>query len=128
MLTPVNKLVTSIPLLSTIVQAACASCREFLSPSDLIRDLNSGGVSVPGPDYTTIASKIDEVVLPPSSGRLDGEAGVTNIWLQDKCPSDLAGHILQAVDPNVLQIMRWAFAGKPGGQVPQGCSPAGAYP
>jgi pimeloyl-ACP methyl ester carboxylesterase len=123
---PVNKLINALPVVRAVVDAFCQSCTEFLPPNAFLDDLNAGGVTVPGPDYTTIASRLDELVIPPSSGILD-EPGVTNVWLQDKCAADLAGHFLQAVDPNVLQIMRWAFAGKPG-PMPTGCSLNGAYP
>jgi hypothetical protein len=97
-----------------------------MPPSALLDALNAGGVTVRGPTYTAIASRNDEVIRPPSSGVLD-EAGVTNVWLQDKCETALAGHFVQALSTDVLQIMRWAFAGKPGG-VPQGCSEDGSYP
>lgn len=122
----VNNLVTRIPLVNSIVRSICASCTDLLTPSEFNTALSAGGITVPGPDYTTIATRTDEVVVPPSSGIIE-EEGVSNVWLQDKCPVDLTGHALLAVDPNVLQIMRWAFAGKQG-PMPQGCSTSGAYP
>jgi len=112
-----NLLVKQIPGISPALRAVCDSCDEFLPPSAFLDDLNRGGVTVPGVDYTTIASKFDEMVLPYTSGLLD-EPGVTNIVLQNQCSGllnqDLAGHLSQAVDPNVTAFILWALKGKQG--------------
>jgi triacylglycerol esterase/lipase EstA (alpha/beta hydrolase family) len=118
----VNLLVKTVPGLSDVLRSVCASCDEFLTPSTFVDDLNRGGVTVPGPDYTTIASKLDEFVLPYTSGLLD-EPGVTNIVIQKQCGFilDLAGHLAQAIDPNVTAWILWALGGKQG-RIP-GCIP-----
>ncbi|BEJ17154.1 hypothetical protein CspHIS471_0605550 [Cutaneotrichosporon sp. HIS471] len=118
-----NLLVKTIPGISPTLRAICASCDEFLTPSTFIADLNNGGVTVPGPDYTTIASKLDELVVPYTSGILD-EPGVTNIVIQKQCGLilDLSGHFAQAVDPNVTAWILWALGGK-NGPIP-GCIPS----
>lgn len=119
----INALVRTIPGVSDIVRALCKSCDEFLPPSQFITDLNAGGVTVPGPVYTTIASKLDEFVLPYTSGILN-EPGVTNIVIQQQCGfiPDLSGHLAQAVDPNVAAWILWSLKGKQGG-IP-GCIPS----
>ncbi|CAK9786980.1 lipase class 2 [Cutaneotrichosporon oleaginosum] len=122
----INNFVTKIPFVNALVRSVCQSCTELVTPSDFLSNLNNGPLAMPGVDYTNIATRTDELVIPPSSGHIE-EPGVTNIWLQDKCPTDLSEHILLAVDPNVLQIIRWAFAGKPG-PWPTGCSLTGAFP
>lgn len=113
----IDKLVHTIPGVSPAVRAICASCDEFLNPSQFITDLNAGGVSVPGPGYTTIVSKLDEFVLPYTSGTLN-EPGVTNIVIQDQCIKNLAvditGHLAQAADLNVLAFVKWGLNGKKG--------------
>ncbi|WOO78875.1 Extracellular esterase EstB [Vanrija pseudolonga] len=116
-------LVHTIPGVTPAVRAVCKSCVEFLPPSAFLDDLNRGGVSVPGVDYTTISSKLDEFVLPYTSGQLTGEPGVTNIVIQTQCGwiPDLAGHLAQAVDPNVTAWILWALGGKKG-PIP-GCVP-----
>ncbi|GMK57709.1 hypothetical protein CspeluHIS016_0405430 [Cutaneotrichosporon spelunceum] len=118
-----NKIVAMVPGISPAVRAVCASCDEFLPPSSFIDDLNNGGITVPGPDYTTIASQLDEVVIPYTSGIIN-EPGVTNIVIQQKCGliPDLSGHFAQAVDPNVTAWILWALAGK-NGPMP-GCVPS----
>lgn len=106
-----NKLMRAIPGMSTLVGSVCGSCEEFLPPSQFISDLEEGGITRPGPTYTSIMSRYDEVVVPYTSGRID-EPGVTNIVLQDRCGLDFAGHLSQAVDPNVTNLILWSLKGK----------------
>jgi triacylglycerol esterase/lipase EstA (alpha/beta hydrolase family) len=110
-----NLLVRTIPGVPETLRLACESCDEFLNPSAFLDDLQRGGVSVPGPDYTTIVSRIDEFVLPYTSGILN-EPGVTNIVIQEQCGliPDTSGHLAQAIDPNVTAWILWALKGKQG--------------
>jgi pimeloyl-ACP methyl ester carboxylesterase len=90
------------PVLGTALAPLCASCREFLHGSPFLRKMSSGGgPAVPGVTYTMIMTSHDELVKPYTSGRLDERNGakVTNIVLQDHCPSDLAEHAAVAFDP-----------------------------
>ena len=99
-------LLTTVPGLSLVLRTACGACTEYLAPSSFLTDLARGGVAVPGPTYTSIVSRYDEVVTPYTSGVL-GEPGATDIVLQDACPSDVPGHLSQAIDPNVTaQILK----------------------
>lgn len=97
----IAKELLKLPGIGDLVKAGCGPCDEYLPPSSFLDELAEGGISVPGPTYTSIVSKGDEVVTPYTSGVL-GEPGTTDIVLQDKCPSDHVGHLGQAVDPNVL--------------------------
>ncbi|SFW92331.1 esterase/lipase family protein [Amycolatopsis australiensis] len=101
-------LLTSVPGLGAIVTTACGACTEYLAPSAFLDDLARGGVHVPGPAYTSIVSKYDEVVTPYTSGILN-EPGTTDTVLQDFCPSDASGHLSQAVDPNVTGLILHAL-------------------
>jgi triacylglycerol lipase len=78
----------------------CPSCPEFIQGSDFLNTLNAGGAAVPGVTYTMIMTKDDELVVPYTSGYLDG---ANNIVVQDQCPNDVSEHILMAVDPVVLR-------------------------
>lgn len=98
-----------------LLNGLCDACNEYLPPSAFLTDLNRNGVSVPGPTYTNIVSKYDEVVLPYTSGVLN-EPGVTNIVLQNRCWLDFSGHLTQAIDPNVTANILWALNGKSGPQ------------
>ncbi|MEV7099270.1 lipase [Amycolatopsis sp. NPDC051045] len=101
-------LLTSVPGLGAILRTACGACTEYLAPSAFLDDLARGGVHVPGPSYTSIVSRHDEVVTPYTSGIL-GEPGTTDIVLQDFCAADAAGHLSQAIDPNVTGLILHAL-------------------
>ncbi|HEY2207484.1 MAG TPA: alpha/beta fold hydrolase [Pseudonocardia sp.] len=86
----------------------CGSCREFLHGSPFLRKMSSdGGPAVPGVTYTMIMTRHDELVVPYTSGRMPHRDGaeVTNIVLQDHCPSDLAEHVAVAFDPVTAQYI-----------------------
>jgi triacylglycerol lipase len=101
-------LLATVPGLRGILTTACGSCTEYLAPSAFLDDLARGGVHVPGPSYTSIVSRYDEVVTPYTSGILN-EPGATDIVLQDFCRSDVSGHLSQAVDPNVTGLILHAL-------------------
>lgn len=84
----------------------CVACNEFAPASSFMTDLNAGGVTVPGVEYTSIVSRYDTVVTPYTSGILAPADNVTNIVLQDVCAFDFSGHVGLAVDPNVSTIVR----------------------
>jgi triacylglycerol lipase len=90
----------------------CTACAEQLAfGSPFLARLNSGG-ETPGPvDYTVVETTFDEIVLPYTSAFLAGPAGrVTNVALQDRCPSDIAGHLGITTDPVALQWVENALA------------------
>ncbi len=60
--------------------------------SDLVRKVYGNGDTKPGPHYTTIVTKYDEIATPFTNGFLEGD-NVTNILLQDDCPVDLSEHL-----------------------------------
>lgn len=81
--------------------------------SAFITQLNEGGDTRPGIDYTTIATQYDEIVTPYRSQFLTAGPGATvsNITIQNGCPVDLDEHeslvfaprtralVLNALDP-----------------------------
>lgn len=87
----------------------CVACNEFDPNSSFIRDLNQGGVTVAGPQYTSIVTKYDTVVTPYTSGILAPAPNVTNIVLQDVCSSDFSGHVGLAIDPNIASLVKNAL-------------------
>ena len=79
--------------------------------SDYTRELWADGLTLPaGPKYTVISTKFDVVVTPYTSQALPG---ANNIVLQDKCPSDLAGHVGLFNDGPTLQMTLNALADGP---------------
>ncbi|MDT4951116.1 MAG: triacylglycerol lipase [Pseudonocardiales bacterium] len=89
--------------ISDAVATFCGSCEEFLEGSPFLTHLYADGVyAVPGVTYTTIMTKLDELVIPYTSGRLTAP-NATNLVVQDQCPIDLAEHLAVAFDPTVGQ-------------------------
>ncbi|WP_406231073.1 esterase/lipase family protein [Nocardia sp. NBC_01009] len=72
--------------------------------SPLMIELNAGGDTVPGVQYTTIGSRVDEMIQPFENIALHGP-GARNIALQDLCPADLTGHFHMVYDPFVQQLL-----------------------
>ena len=75
----------------------CPACDEQEAGSAFLTELNAGGETVPGVDYTVIESRYDEVVTPYTSAFLSGP-NVTNITLQNQCPLDLGEHLSMPYD------------------------------
>ena len=99
----------------------CPSCRQLLHDSDFIRALFADGVvAVPGITYTTILSRIDELVVPYTAGRIDAP-GVTNIVVQDGCEADQAEHGAVAWTPRAAGYVLNAL--DPTNAVPPPCEP-----
>ena len=65
----------------------CPACTQQLAGSSFLKELSSGGDTVPGVDYTVIESRYDEVVTPYTSAFLSGPK-VTNVLLQEQCSLD----------------------------------------
>ncbi|NNN20924.1 MAG: alpha/beta fold hydrolase [Acidimicrobiales bacterium] len=70
--------------------------------SSFITNLNASGDTVAGPTYVVIETSDDEIVQPYTSAFLSG-ANVTNILVQNQCPSDNTGHIGLPYDSVALQ-------------------------
>jgi triacylglycerol esterase/lipase EstA (alpha/beta hydrolase family) len=77
--------------------ADCPACQEQDAGSSFLTNLNAGGDTVPGVNYTVIESDNDEVVTPYTSAFLSGP-NVTNILLQKQCSLDQGEHLSMAYD------------------------------
>jgi pimeloyl-ACP methyl ester carboxylesterase len=73
-----------------------------------VHQLDTGPIAQPGIVYTVIASRTDEIVTPTESAFVE-EPGVTNEYVQDFCPLDPVGHIGEAYDNNVWQLVTSAL-------------------
>ncbi len=87
----------NLPNGSAFVGAACTACNQQQAGSSFLADLNAGGDTVAGVNYTVIESRYDEVVTPYSSAFLSGP-DVTNITLQDQCSLDFGEHLSMPYD------------------------------
>ncbi len=76
----------------------CPACGEQAAGSSFLNNLNAGGETVPGVQYTVIESRYDEVVTPYTSAFLTPGPNVTNITLQDQCTLDDGEHLSMPYD------------------------------
>jgi triacylglycerol esterase/lipase EstA (alpha/beta hydrolase family) len=70
--------------------------------SAFITNLFASGDTVAGPRYVVIETSHDEIVTPYTNAFLNGP-NVTNILIQNQCPSDPTGHIGATEDSPVAQ-------------------------
>ncbi|WP_199430847.1 esterase/lipase family protein [Qaidamihabitans albus] len=80
------------------------SVRDQIRGSDFLTDLNAGGDTVPGVEYTVIQTKYDEVVTPYTSAFLEGP-DVTNVLLQDGCKLNATDHLGISFDRRAEQYV-----------------------
>ncbi len=84
-------------LAQTLLGSWCESCLQQVNTSTFMQQLNAGGDTVPGVNYTVIQTRYDEVVTPYRSAFLSGP-NVTNIRVQDSCWLDFSEHLSIAFD------------------------------
>lgn len=79
--------------------------------SDYITELTADGDTVPGVDYTVIATRYDEVSTPYQATFLEEGPGasVTNITLQDGCGIDFSDHLSMTASPRLIDITKRAL-------------------
>ncbi len=92
----------------------CLACQQQVAGSAFLRHLNAGNQTPAPVDYTVIETNHDEVVTPFSSEFLPGRPSrVTNVLLQNRCPSDATDHVGIILDPVALQLVLNSL-GRPG--------------
>jgi triacylglycerol esterase/lipase EstA (alpha/beta hydrolase family) len=87
--------------------------------------LFSGGDTVPGPRYVVIETTHDEVVTPYTNAFLSGP-DVTNVTIQNQCPSDPAEHIGLTEDSPALQNVLNQLSARPDPSFTATCTNFGA--
>jgi triacylglycerol esterase/lipase EstA (alpha/beta hydrolase family) len=85
------------PGANQFVGALCPACEQQRAGSAFVTNLNSGGETVAGVDYTVIQTRFDQVVTPYTSAFLSG-ANVHNVLLQNQCILDLGDHLSMPYD------------------------------
>jgi triacylglycerol esterase/lipase EstA (alpha/beta hydrolase family) len=97
-----EQLLTTTTGIDTLTAAVAPSVFQQHVGSAFMTNLFAGGDTVPGPRYVVIETNKDEVVQPYTNSFLSGP-GVTNILLQDQCPSDPVEHVGISSDSPALQ-------------------------
>ncbi len=90
--------------ISDLVLGSCRACRQQSAGSPFLRRLNAGDETPGRVSYTQITTRIDEVVVPHTSGYLERGRRTTNITIQDKCRLALAEHLLIPLSTPALGI------------------------
>jgi triacylglycerol esterase/lipase EstA (alpha/beta hydrolase family) len=97
------------PLVDTIAKTVgCAACSNLLPNGDAVAELTDGPIAQEGVSYTILTSKNDQLVVPTTTSFVY-EPGVRNLYVQKYCPQDPVGHIGEAYDPNVMELVRNAL-------------------
>ncbi|EOD63222.1 lipase class 2 [Amycolatopsis vancoresmycina DSM 44592] len=88
-----------IPGVPAALGTVCQACNDQAVGSDFLADLNAGGETVPGIQYTVIQTRYDDVVTPYTSAFLAPGPNVKNILLQNVCVLDFTDHLGITYDP-----------------------------
>ncbi|NGP06050.1 alpha/beta fold hydrolase [Rhodococcus sp. 14C212] len=103
--------------------------RQQLIGSRVLARLNSGTETLPGIDYTSIATRQDTVATPPENAFLQPRADsvVHNVWVEDVCPTSPADHLALLELPESLHLVKSALDPQYPETVPAPCTapPAG---
>ncbi|MEU2605137.1 esterase/lipase family protein [Streptomyces albus] len=94
------KLADQFPPIGDVVEEIGPALLQQKEGSDFLEKLNAGGDTVPGVEYTVIATRFDEVVTPYRTQFLDGP-NVRNVRVQDLCPLDISEHLAVALTDRV---------------------------
>jgi triacylglycerol esterase/lipase EstA (alpha/beta hydrolase family) len=98
-------------LASDIAPDSCpAACRQLATDSDLLRSLNSGDETPPGPDWVSIWSTDDRISIPPETASL---SGALDVRVQSVCPGRFVTHGRLPTDPAVIAMVLAELARTP---------------
>ncbi|MFI5775825.1 esterase/lipase family protein [Nocardia sp. NPDC051570] len=92
------------PLWNAFEKVTSTAAVQQAQGAPFMVELNAGGDTVPGVRYTTVGSRVDEMIQPFDNIALRGP-GATNLVLQDLCSIDLTGHFHMVYDPYVQQLL-----------------------
>lgn len=83
---------TLAPLMYPVMLALLPAFGQQVAGTELAEEVYAQGDTRPGPTYTTIVSRYDEIATPYTNQFLDGP-NATNILLQDGCALDRSEHL-----------------------------------
>lgn len=91
----------------------CDACNDLGVGGAAVRRLNDGSPIVQqGNTLTVITSRFDEMVTPTGTAFVH-EEGVRNLYVQDVCEFDPVGHLGEAYDMNVWNLVKNALDSTP---------------
>ncbi|WKD61510.1 Alpha/beta hydrolase family protein [Corynebacterium ciconiae DSM 44920] len=102
----------SVEMRATVAEGLSAGIDRLLQPSlqQLLRGSraieaqNTPAETVPGPRYTTIATRVDEMIWDVDVQSIHGPMA-QNLVVQDVCPHNLGGHMYSPYNPTVMSAV-----------------------
>ncbi|MGC4921393.1 esterase/lipase family protein [Streptomyces sp. DT197] len=88
-----TRLLPHFPGAEKLLNDKTPALADQIAGSPFLTRLNEGGDTVPGVQYTVIATHYDQVVTPYRSQYLDGP-NVRNVLVQDLCPVNISEHVV----------------------------------
>jgi len=83
----------------------CAACSDLGTAGAAVTRLNDGQPIVQQGNTVTIIISTDDELVTPTTTAFVNEEGVRNMYIQDVCPNDPVGHIGEAYDTNVWNLV-----------------------
>ena len=87
------------------------ACQQMATGSSYLNSLNAGDDTIGSVRYTSIATKVDEIVFPYTTAYLAKDGNIANLAVQDKCWARFPGHLGLILDGAVADGVKDALAG-----------------
>ncbi|HEY2044402.1 MAG TPA: hypothetical protein VGH11_17135 [Jatrophihabitans sp.] len=112
---------TELASLGAALSIACpTACQQLAVSSTLLAGLNAKPETAAGPQYVSIWTTKDEIVVPPDSARLDGGL---NLTVQSVCASSSVQHSGLPTDPLIqAMVLTELGSGAPVALTPADCA------
>jgi pimeloyl-ACP methyl ester carboxylesterase len=91
-----------------LATGGCPACSDLGVDGAAVKVLENGPIAQKGVRYTVITSTYDEMVTPVETAFVR-EPGVTNLFVQDVCPDDTVGHLMETYESNVWNMVKNAL-------------------
>ncbi|WP_024796145.1 esterase/lipase family protein [Tomitella biformata] len=101
-----------LPAYAALNRAMGPAYAEQMAGSTFLQELNAGGDTVPGVQYTVVASRDDKVSTPPEATFLAPGDGATvhNVWIQDGCDTAQVSHDGLTSAPRAIHLVQSALS------------------
>lgn len=89
------------------------ACQQMSPGSSFLNSLNAGDDTIGSVRYTSIATKVDEIVFPYRTSFLANDGNITNVAVQDQCFLRFPGHLGLILDGTTFDGVNDALKGQP---------------
>lgn len=91
-----------------VLTDVCGACRDMVSGSAFLAELDPHGDAAPGVQFTNIMTRYDQNATPYTTGVLEGR-NVRNVVVQDLCSQDYSDHYQITYSPTTAHIVLGAL-------------------